>query len=83
MDQSSLYFHIYSILCLAASTAIDFIDEKKYAEARKLLEDALEEAEDYYIDQTIAPYPGAYDLPRSEVIRIREWCRQFDRGELN
>lgn len=42
------YSKMYSILCLAASEAVDLIRERKYAQAEKELLSALNRAEDIY-----------------------------------
>lgn len=43
------YERMYHILCAAASRAIDEMDNGRLAGCRKLLQDALTEAEELYI----------------------------------
>ncbi len=52
MEHNDIHARMYAILCVAASEAIDLIDARKYTKARSLLEKALNEAEDLYIEQT-------------------------------
>lgn len=54
------YQKMYAILCAGISEAIDMMDNAEYKEARDRLQDALYDAEDYYVDsstQTLTEKP--------------------------
>lgn len=50
MDQKEMYAKMYSLLVVAAAGAVDELDRNRPLHARKLLTDALNEAEDFYLD---------------------------------
>ena len=45
-----LYRSMYTILCSACSRAIDALDKQNHVQARRLLQEALWQTEDMYIE---------------------------------
>lgn len=81
MDDSSIHARMYAMLCVAASTAIDLIDAGKALEARSLLEKTLDEAEDFYIEETeieIFHLPSARKCSPEEKAQLRLWRWERD-----
>ena len=50
MDELEMYRRMYAILCVAASRAVEEMDEFNYGKARKTLTQALELAEGIYMN---------------------------------
>lgn len=50
MNQTDMYAKIYAIVVCAASDSIDELDAHRPLYARKRLADALNEAEDFYLE---------------------------------
>ena len=81
MDHNYIHARMYAMLCVAASEAIDLIDARKYAKARSLLEKALTEAEDLYIEETDIEIFNLYPprkLTPEEKAQPHLWRRERD-----
>jgi len=50
MDTPEMYRHLYALLCSAASEAVEHMDLLNYGQARKTLTEALERAEEFYVE---------------------------------
>lgn len=50
MKESEMYRHLYALLCFAASEAVEQMDLSHYDLARETLTEALETAEEFYIE---------------------------------
>ena len=81
MEHNDIHAHMYAMLCVAASEAIDLIDAGKHSKARSLLEKALDEAEDLYIEETDAEifnlHPPRKFTPE-EKAQLHLWRRERD-----
>ena len=83
MNDSPIHARMYAMLCVAASQAIDLIDAGKPKAARQLLKDTLDEAEDYYIEETETEifnlYPPKKLTPEErEQLHSWRWEREED-----
>lgn len=72
MDQTDMYAKMYAMVVCAASDAIDALEAHRPQHARKLLADALNEAEDFYLEHREGNFGPLTQEEKKTLRELRE-----------